>query len=201
MVRGRYVWVDASYESSTGLCTLTFLLTDINLYFTTLRFAATNEISTVRNGDLCSNRIVNCNRSFGAIVGFEIQFHISLLDGDTLQAFSSSLQAFIDDRPQDWDAIVFSRIQHIDVDNEFVVLKFGLRHRFSWQSAGRVLVDRGELLRFVYREGERLRVSHSSGPSRVLQYSAGYLRHGSVSGYMRGLTSKENIIDYHIKVE
>jgi hypothetical protein len=170
-------------------------VTDINLYATTLRFAATNEICTIRNGDLCTNKIVNCNRSAGASIVLRLVMHMSLMDGDNYEVFSNSFRNYVDDRPQDWDSVMLIRCENFDGNMEQVTICIALRHRNSWQSAARILQDRGILLKFLYDKGEGMGVNYNSAPATRLIYDAGILKDGGVPGYGRSLLAPGNIIN------
>jgi Mechanosensitive ion channel len=57
----------------------TWFVEDINLSTTTLRFARTNEVSTVNSYAIAGSKIINCNRSPGALVVFNIILHVSYI--------------------------------------------------------------------------------------------------------------------------
>jgi hypothetical protein len=65
------------------------------------------------------------------------------------------------DHPRIWDSLAFLRIENIDTNTEQVTFSMAFRHRNSWQDAGRILLNRADLLRFVYDtlKGKRKRVS------------------------------------------
>jgi Mechanosensitive ion channel len=96
------------------------LSSDITLTTTTLRFARTNEVSTVNNWAIADQRIVNCNRSPNAIVFFEVMLHIRIMEGDNLEKFVNRLKEYVHDNPRIWDSLAFCRHDRIDGDNEQV---------------------------------------------------------------------------------
>jgi hypothetical protein len=123
---------------------------DINLFSTTLRFARTNEVSSLNNSSIAASRIVNCNRSPNAIVFLDKITHASILDGDKLQQFQERLEKYVSENPRTWDSLAFVRIDNIDADMEQVKFSMSFRHRNSWQDAGRILLNRADLFRFVH---------------------------------------------------
>lgn len=99
---------------------VTFFVEDISLATTTLRYARTNEVSTVNNWSISGSRIVNCNRSPNAIISLELMMHISVLEREKLAEFRESLELYVRDNPRVWDSLAFCRHDNIDPDNEIV---------------------------------------------------------------------------------
>lgn len=126
------------------------LSSDINLFSTTLRYARTNEVCSINNSSIAASRIINCNRSPSAIVFLDRVTHISILDGDNLKLFRESLESYVRDHPRIWDSLAFIRIENIDTNFEQVKFSIAVRHRNSWQDAGRILLNRADLLQYVY---------------------------------------------------
>ena len=74
---------------------------DLNIFFTTVRYAATNEVSTISNYSLANARIVNCARSHNARILFPIKVGIAT-PRRLLDVFKSTIENFIKDRPSKW---------------------------------------------------------------------------------------------------
>ena len=70
---------------------LSWFVEDINLFSTTLRFAATNEVSTVNNGAISLCRIVNYARSPRALVTIPLKFMINTEDA-VISVFKAALE-------------------------------------------------------------------------------------------------------------
>jgi hypothetical protein len=178
-----------------------FLATDLNLYSTTLRYAQSNEVATVSNGTISGSRIVNCNRSPNAVVVFDLLLHICLIEEDKAQVYVSAIEQFIRDHPRIWECVVFFRYDKFDADNEQAFCRIAVRHRNSWQDAGRILRDKGELQKFIYQLGKSMAVNFDSPPARRLIYTGGTLKSGQVETYKRGLLTPTNIRNNIIREE
>lgn len=166
---------------------------DISLFFTTLRYARTNEVATVNNWSISASRIVNCNRSPNAIVVVSHMVHIAVLEGGKLAKFQAGLHKYVSDNPRIWDSLVFCRQDSVDADMEQVNFTLAFRHRNSWQDAGRILLNRGELLRFIYATCKQLGISYDTPPNRRLLYYGGVLEQGQVQDYKINLLTPKNI--------
>jgi len=168
---------------------------DITLATTTLRYANTNEVSSVSNSSIAASRIINCNRSPSAIVFLFLDLHACVLDdGETkFQRFQSVLQSYVAKNPRAWDQLLYCRVDEMNAHHELVRCKLGFRHRSSWQDAGRIMVQRGDLIKFVHRTASELGIDYVEPPHRRLLYGAGTLRNGGVRDYKSNLLNPDNI--------
>ncbi|GKY97780.1 hypothetical protein MPSEU_000736200 [Mayamaea pseudoterrestris] len=166
---------------------------DINLFSTTLRYARTNEVSSLNNSSIAASRIINCNRSSHAIVFLDKVTHISILDSKNLEQFQLSLENYVRDHPRIWDSLAFLRIESIDTNEEQVKFSMAFRHRNSWQDAGRILLNRADLVRFVFDALKGLDAAYDTPPIRQLVYYGGELEEGQVKDYKLNLLNAANI--------
>jgi hypothetical protein len=74
----------------------------------------------VSNYSIASARIVNYNRSPNAIVLFDFDTHIRILQDDNLEEFNKHLTDYVHDHPRVWESVVFCRPDTIDHNNELV---------------------------------------------------------------------------------
>jgi hypothetical protein len=155
----------------------------------------------VSNGTISGSRIVNCNRSPNAVVVFDLMLHICVIEDDKAQVYVSAIEQFIHDHPRIWECVVFFRYDKFDADNEQAFCRIAVRHRNSWQDAGRILRDKGELVKFIYQLGKSMAVNFDSPPARRLIYTGGTLRSGQVEKYKRGLLTPTNIRNNIIREE
>ena len=102
----------------------TWFVEDINLSTTTLRFARTNEVSTMNNWAIAGSKIINCNRSPGALVVLNMVLHVSIFEKSTLEEFQAELQQYVVTHPRIWDSLVFCRHDSIDADLEQVSFQY-----------------------------------------------------------------------------
>ena len=156
--------------NETPGATSSWFVEDISLFSTTIRYAKTNEVSTVNNYSISLSRIVNCNRSANAIVMLEMKFSISILEDDKLKTFRDALEKYIGENPRIWDSLVYCRHDffHPDVTEAYVFFTIAFKHRQSWQSAGRINLHRADLLRYIYELGQKLEIQYNTPPSRRL---------------------------------
>jgi hypothetical protein len=166
-----------------------------------LRYAQTNEVATVSNGTISGSRIVNCNRSVNAVVVFDLLLHICLIEEGKSATFVSAIEQFIQEHPRIWECLVLFRYDKFDADNEQVFCRIAVRHRNSWQDAGRILRDKGELQKFIYQVGKSMGVNFDSPPARRLIYTGGTLKSGQVESYKRNLLTPKNIRNNIIREE
>lgn len=148
------------------MCTsfLPFVI-DINLFSTTLRFAATNEVATVNNSAIASSRIINCNRSPSALVTLDLLFLDTTTD-DQLAIFREAVGKFVQDRPRVWDSVLFFRRDAISQNLNLMECTLRCRHTKSWQDAASILMSRSELLTFCFEMGKTLGINYDSPPRR-----------------------------------
>lgn len=191
----------ASAESLNPMPDVTdhsWFVEDITLTTTTLRYTRTNEVSTVNNWSIASSRIVNCARSPRATVHMEFTAHTSILEQKKLRTFQSEIKRYIEEHPRVWESLAHIRHDHFDADQEKIDFAVAIRHRSSWQEAGRIRLDRSNFYRFLFELGNRLDVHFSSPPDQKISYVAGKLKRGDNDSedcrYMRDLVRAANLI-------
>lgn len=146
---------------------------DINLWVTTLRFARTNEVSTINNSAIAASRIVNFNRSPNALIQFGFVTNISSLEGTRLEEFCAALERYVKDHPRTWEALAFVRFDEVDCDWEKIYMRLAFRHRNSWQDATRVLQSKGQLQRFAFELGKQMGINFNTAPQANVVYQGG----------------------------
>jgi len=150
---------------STGLATSTpdssdtWIVEDINLTTTTLRLAATNEVSTINNSSLSDARIVNCARSPKAIIRFRMVFH-SEAPRDKLDDYQKHMEKYVRDRPRIWTRLVQFANDGIDSSDGYITYKIGVEHVASWQELGKIVRHRGELQRDALYIARELKIDY-----------------------------------------
>lgn len=126
----------------------TWLVEDISLSTTTLRFSATNEISTLNNASIANARIVNGARSEKAIVTIRIMFeHTSTQD--QLSRFRIRVENYLIDRPEIWAGLVHFRNDAVSNDASTAEYLLRAQHQRPWQDAMPIMVHRGELEQYM----------------------------------------------------
>ncbi|CAB9508678.1 expressed unknown protein [Seminavis robusta] len=151
--------------SSPGLGD-TWIVEDINLMTTTLRYAATNEVSTINDCTLSEARIVNCARSTNAIVRFRIAFRASATAGQ-LKGFRQELELYLENQPQVWTGLVQFANDGIQRDDSYIVFLIGVQHVKSWQELGKIVANKGELTREADRIANKMEIHYKSPEGKM----------------------------------
>jgi small-conductance mechanosensitive channel len=167
----RILIVHADTGENQGV-TYSWFVEDINLFSTTLRFAATNEVATVNNGAIAMARIVNYARSPFALVTVNVRFMLGKTDDASISVFRAGLERFIKDRPRQWDGMNYFRCETIDTDANMLEYSLRLRHVKTWQNAPEILNDKAEVSRFCMKMGKRLGINFVSPNKRLRLYTS-----------------------------
>eukprot|EP00536_Pseudo-nitzschia_multiseries_P006518 jgi/Psemu1/255455/estExt_Genewise1Plus.C_1390082 len=193
---GDRIVIQDSAGASVPEARISWIVEDISLLSTTLRYGSTNEIAQVSNGSIASARITNCNRSEKAIVSIVLHFHLSCLDEEsTINMFRVGVEEFIRENRNTWDSLFFFRCESIDSNNEQVVYRLAVRSIHTWQVSNRVYKDRGELFQFCIGLSFKLKIKYDAPNARRIMYYGGALDHGAVKDYKRHLLNTSNIIN------
>ena len=137
--------------------TESYFVEDIALLKTTVRYARTNEVSTINNFSISKSRIVNLQRSVSAIIYMEMKFNATkIFENDNHLKYRSMLEEYLEENTRSWESLNFMRYDEIDPDWGYVTFRFSFRHRYSWQYAARIMLNRAELVRYMYQKGEDL---------------------------------------------
>ena len=133
---------------------------------TTLRYASTNEVSTINNSSLSEAQIVNCARSPKAVVRFRIAFRVEATP-EQLQTFRTRLVAYLQDHPQTWAGLIQFANDGIQRDDGYIVYMIGVQHVKSWQDMGKIVTNRGELQVETDRIAQELKIFYDSPASKT----------------------------------
>ena len=146
----------------------TWLVEDCNLFTTTLRLSKSNEIATVKNGTIASNKIINHNRSDRALVNFVLSMKSTVTQEEAM-IVKSAIEQYIRDNPRTWVTLINFFIIEMDPCNG--VTKFAIRaqHQRSWQDLLPVLSARGDLLKFSTEVLIKLGIHYEQRPA-VINY-------------------------------
>ncbi|KAL7571640.1 hypothetical protein ACA910_011176 [Epithemia clementina (nom. ined.)] len=187
----RIIITDSNSLTNPGVAESWFV-EDINLWATTLRYARTNEVSTINNSAIAASRIVNCNRSPNAIVQFVFITNIAILNGTKIDEFREALERYVKENPRTWEAVAYVRHDEYDADWEKIFIRISVRHRSSWQDAARILQNRGQLHRFVFETGKTMGINfRTPTPGRVI-YQGGDYQHPAAVSDEKALVDKQD---------
>lgn len=146
--------------------TATWFVEDLNLFFTTLRYAATNEIATVSNSALANARIINCARSKSASIVYPLKFGIAT-EHRTIEIFKTTVEKYVNDRPSKWEEFTAMRCGRIEPDLGFVEYTLIVKHQKGWQDTGPIMDDKAELVTFCLEVAKSLGISYEAPPTPV----------------------------------
>ena len=139
---------------------------DVSLWKTTLRYAATNEVSTVNNGSIAGSRIINFARSQKALCTLNLMFR-SEATNQQISLFRAAVEKYVKDNPRVWSSMVAFFIVKIDPDAESTEYLLRFQHQKSWQEISTILLNRGELLQFCLTLMLKLDIAYDSPKSRI----------------------------------
>ena len=144
-----------------------WLVESIDLVTTTARLTATNEEASFSNGALARMRIINMNRSPDSIVYVPVRFSMSVPYA-TILIFRSTVQRFVEDRPQEWQSIRGFRTTRVEAQMNYVEYSIVLMHRLSWQSLIPVLESKAAVASFCVESQKQLGC-HYTAPSMPVE--------------------------------
>jgi hypothetical protein len=92
------------------------------------------------------------------------------------------LEEYIRENTRSWECINFIRHDEIDADYCTVLIRFSFRHRYSWQYASRIMINRADLVKYMYDKGVELNIHWlSSIPIRAI-YDGGDIENDHILG-------------------
>eukprot|EP00586_Coscinodiscus_wailesii_P020942 CAMPEP_0172493634 /NCGR_PEP_ID=MMETSP1066-20121228/25037_1 /TAXON_ID=671091 /ORGANISM="Coscinodiscus wailesii, Strain CCMP2513" /LENGTH=878 /DNA_ID=CAMNT_0013263857 /DNA_START=100 /DNA_END=2736 /DNA_ORIENTATION=+ len=144
----------------------TWFVEDISLFSTKLRFAPSNELSTVNNGSIANSRIQNLGRSVKALVTIWVPLRVETSHSQ-IEAFRVKLEAYLADNPCNWARLIHFRVRQIDSDTGLVEYQVRVQHVKSWQNLGAVQLDKGNLIQFCYDLSKKMNINYLSNPRRM----------------------------------
>ncbi|KAK1736997.1 mechanosensitive ion channel family protein [Skeletonema marinoi] len=105
----------------------TWLVEDCNLFTTTLRLAKSNEIATVKNGNIADKKIINHNRSDRAVVNIVLSLK-STVTHEEATIVKSAIEQYISDNPRIWAQLINFRIIDVDPCNDITKILVRVQH-------------------------------------------------------------------------
>ena len=144
----------------------TWLVEDCNLFTTTLRLSKSNEIATVKNGSIASNKIINHNRSLRALVNIVLSMKCSVTQEEAM-IVKSAIEQYIRDNPRTWSTLINFRIIEMDPCNDVIRYAVRVQHQRSWQDQQPILTARGELLKFATEVLIQLGIQYETKPASI----------------------------------
>lgn len=143
-----------------------WLVEDITLTTSTLRFAATNEVATINNSSVANSRIVNCARSPKAQVTINVKV---LLDASQRQIdeLRGKIELYLEES-RVWVGLILYRADDINNEIGYVVMKYRAQHTKSWQELGAIMAHRGEWQHFANMTANEMGILFDIPPIQML---------------------------------
>ena len=144
----------------------TWLVEDCNLFTTTLRLAKSNEIATVKNGNIADKKIINHNRSERALVNIVLSLK-STVTHEEATIVKSAIEQYISDNPRIWAQLINFRIIDVDPCNDITKILVKVQHQRTWQDLNPVMTARGDLIKFCNEVLIQLNVHYENKPAVI----------------------------------
>lgn len=110
-----------------------WVVEDIDLTTTTLRFVSTNEVCTINNSTLTHFRIVNFRRSPKAGIAIPVHFRVDTTHSE-IEVFRERIELYLKNRPRVWEALVFFRNSSLNKTAGYITYILKVRHARRWQN-------------------------------------------------------------------
>lgn len=141
--------------------THTWYVQKVDLFTTTVRFSATNEVATLANGSLAASRIVNAARSPKAVVHVYLKLGVDIPYA-RVQVFKKTVETFIKQRPREWVALMRFRATRVEADLGYIEYALDLQHRESWQNMAAILMSKADLASFCLEVSKQLEMRYQA---------------------------------------
>jgi Mechanosensitive ion channel len=143
-----------------------WLVEDITLTTSTLRYAATNEVATINNSSVANSRIVNCARSPKAQVTINVKL---LLDASQrqLEELRGKIELYLEDS-RVWVGLILYRAEDINNEIGYVVMTYRAQHIKCWQELAAILAHKGEWQRFANKTANNMGILFDIPPIQMM---------------------------------
>lgn len=142
-----------------------WLVEDIDLTTTTLKYLATNEVCTINNSTLTHNRIVNFNRSPKARMCLFARFTIDATHKQ-IDRFRRRLKRYLRNRPRSWDALLYFRNFDLNKSEGFITYMLGVQHTQPWQNPA-VMASKAKLELQLDKVATQLKILYVCRPNTM----------------------------------
>ena len=143
-----------------------WIVTDLDLYTTTVVYASTNEVATYSNSSLAAYRVINAARSKRAAVNIPLKYPIDT-SYKKLQVYKGAVEEFIKSRPREWGTLLSFRATLVEVDLGYIQYNLCSEHRESWQQAGVIGQSKAELTSFCIELANQMNMRYQSPPMPI----------------------------------
>jgi len=133
----------------------------VDLYTTTVRSGATNEVATLTNGALASARVINAARSPRALVYLHLKFGVDVPYAK-VQLFRKTVEEFVKARPREWLSLSGFRASKVETDLGYIAYVISCQHREAWQNLVPILQSKADLFSYCLEVQKQLDMRYSA---------------------------------------
>ena len=152
---------DTSTDGST-----TWYVENMNLFQTTVRMAATNEVATYSNSSLAYSRIINAAHSPKATTYVYLKFGIDI-PYSRVMIFKNVVENFVKERPRQYAKLDGFRATVVEADLGYIKYVVVLQHVESWQNIGNVLQAKADVASFCLEVSKKMDMRYIAPPMPI----------------------------------
>jgi hypothetical protein len=152
---------DTSTDGST-----TWYVENMNLFQTTVRMAATNEVATYSNSSLAHSRILNAARSPKAVTYVYLKFGIDI-PYSRVMLFKNVVENFVRERPRQFIKVDGFRATSVEADLGYIKYVIILEHIDSWQNIHLVLQAKADVASFCLEVSKKMDMRYIAPPMPI----------------------------------
>lgn len=129
----------------------TWMVERFDLFTTTLRHSASDEVTTVPNHALAHTRIVNKTQFKNAMVHVKLHFSLGFAGASNkLERFQLDVEDFVRSRPREWMSLKGLRFTRVLAESGREEYTLTAQHRASWHHAEAIQQSTAELHGFCF---------------------------------------------------
>lgn len=153
--------IDTNTDGSKG-----WIVQEIDIFTTTVRFVASREVATLSNGSLARSRIINMSRSDKAQVFVYVKFSVDE-PYSKVKVFNKAVEAFVHERPREWLTLVSLRATRVEIELGYIEYVVVLQHQEAWNKVTQVLESKAAVSSFCLEVQKQLGMRYTAPPLPV----------------------------------
>eukprot|EP00934_Nitzschia_sp_Nitz4_P008246 Nitzschia sp. Nitz4//scaffold44_size153857//151542//153963//NITZ4_002752-RA/size153857-snap-gene-0.221-mRNA-1//-1//CDS//3329552250//8236//frame0 len=145
-----------------------WIVEDITLFATQVRFSFTNERASLSNGALAEARIINSTKSTNASVAHKMKFPINV-SHEKIAIFQEAMERFIRNRPREWLGMKVFRASEVNATLGYIEYVVSMNHRESWAQWGQIRMSQSDIMRFAVELAKKLDIVYEQ-PAQPINF-------------------------------
>jgi small-conductance mechanosensitive channel len=145
---------DTNMNGSLG-----WVVENIDLFTTTLRYGSSREVATLSNGSLARSRIINMTRSDKAQVYVYLKFSVDE-PYSKVKLFRKAVESFVRERPREWICLSAFRATRVETDLGYIEYAVTLQHRESWNMVTEIFQSKADVSSFCLELQKQLEMRY-----------------------------------------